>query len=67
MKKILIILAIVLCGYMLSAQPSDPGSGGFDDPVGGGESDVPFGIEWLLIGGVMYGVSRKKQKQKHKK
>lgn len=66
MKKIILAIAIIFFGYVLFAQPSDPGSGGFDDPVGhdDDETEVPFGIEWLVLGGVAYGLTKFKKKRK---
>jgi hypothetical protein len=65
MKKFILLITIIFLGYMLFAQPADPGSGGFDDPVGhDDETEVPFGIEWLVIGGVAYGLTKIKKKKK---
>lgn len=50
------------------AQPSNPpGGDGGGDPVGD-ETDIPFGIEWLMAGGIAYGLMkfRKKKAQGHR-
>ena len=68
--KILIITGLVIAFSFFSSpiysQPSNPpGGDGDGDPVGD-ETDIPFGIEWLLIGGVSYGLTKYKKKKKIK-
>jgi hypothetical protein len=60
--KILVFTTIFALSSILTnpiwAQPSNPpGGDGGGDPVGD-ETDIPFGIEWLVIGGVAYGLNK---------
>jgi hypothetical protein len=66
MRIFMLILLFVLFVNPNFSQPSDPpGGDGGGDPVGD-DTDVPFGIEWLVIGGVTYGIT-KFRKNKNKK
>ena len=67
--KIFVFATLFILGGLLStplfAQPSDiPGGDGDGDPVGEDETDIPFGIEWMIIGGVAYGLTKSKKKKK---
>lgn len=69
--RILAITGLILIASLIStplwAQPSDPpGGDGGGDPVGdGAEDEVPLGIEWLVAGGVAYGVTKFRKKKKN--
>lgn len=64
MKKKLIVISVILMAFLITpaiAQPSDPpGGGGGGEPV---HTDVPFGLEWLLAGGIVMGISKIKRKK----
>ena len=61
-----LVAAITLCSSPVWAQPSNPpGGDGGGDPVGD-ETDIPFGIEWLVAGGVAYGITKFKKNKKSK-
>lgn len=67
MRILKLFMIIVLFVNPLFSQPSDPpGGDGGGDPVGN-DTDVPFGIEWLVIGGVAYGVTKFKKNKNQKK
>ena len=68
--KILVFAALFTLGGFITtpvfAQPTNPGGGTGSQ---GGEpvqptTDIPFGIEWLIVGGIAYGVSKFKKKKK---
>jgi hypothetical protein len=66
--KIIVFAVLFILGGIFAtpiwAQPSNPpGGDGGGDPVGD-ETDIPFGIEWLLIGGVLYGATKFKKNRK---
>lgn len=62
MKRIFFLLVLfvgLLLGNPSFSQPSDPpGGGGGGGPV----TNVPFGVEWLLVAGIAYGSSKLRRK-----